>query len=437
MFTKCIETLRQRGIFEFLSEIARTEEVVALSAPQLLEVIRTAIGSTYIDIATDLSTISQTAIVLDCRPLSARAQDDSFGSHVTTHVSLLIDAVACYLAGNTSLVARRNNRARYYILASPRSGSTFVCDLLGCTQQLGTPTEHLKPWLKEYLLELEAPLSEFLASLHRYGSSANGIFGSKLIIDDLFAFIPEFEEEMFEELAHGSTFLLIRGDKAEQALSNVRSNRVGVYHVYGDGPRGSQIDELSRYKAELEEVFAKERWLLRQEADLLDLLTSRGIFPKLLSYEALTQSRQGAAAGVREVGKTVDVQVTAVSGWPSLIKISTELPESDIQRYRSFRTRTRLYSTRSEPWLGNVLGIGWEEPEKWGVRSMGGTVQIKLPGGRNLQVIQLLINIGADSPTSLCIGATTVAFQRPASVTYKAVLDIRSTRNHLERAHSE
>jgi len=342
-------------------------------------------------------------LVVDCRP--EVTSWSPLPGQAASPQSLFTDVVAWFLAAPESRPTPKARGKRYFLICAPRSGSTFLCDLLTSTQCVGRPTEHLKPWLKEYLLASGISLPAFMAGLHRYGASDAGVFGSKVIIDDLFEFVNAFGDDVFNELKGAMVFVLIRGDKAAQSISNVRSNHVGVYHAQESVDHEGALARLSEFKPNLHEVFNKERWLLRQEADLLALLDAKGIVPRMISYEACSQSRQGAHAVVADIAATLGVTLTRGFLWPDLVKLSAALRDNGHDEYRAFRARTRLYSTRSEPWLGAVLGRGWRHPEGWGVRNQSPEAEIRIPDGLHAEVIELLVHGNPAAPDSIDIAA--------------------------------
>ena len=318
----------------------------------------------------------------------------------------MVDAVACFLTSASGLRPRRAIGQRYYLLSTPRSGSTFFCDMLTRTEVLGRPTEHLKPWLRRYLVAAGIPLPTLLERLHAQSATANGVFGSKIIINDLFDFLIDFETELLAELSTCPTLLLVRSDKAAQALSNVRSNQLSLYHVSSDGEAEAR-QKLSTFKIDYGQVFAMERWLLRQEADLLDLLRRNGIKPHLLSYDACVQSRQGAEATIEQVAAILNVDPPHSLSWPELIKIGDLASGNHLAHYQALRRGVHLFSTRSEPWLGQLLGAGWRHPERWGVRSGSLELTLRLPARLGPSAIELLIVLeSGNCPSELSIGAT-------------------------------
>lgn len=332
----------------------------------------------------------------------------------TKALCLFTDVVMCFLTGSALRLAGTVTGRRYYIISTPRSGSTFLCDLLTGTNCLGRPTEHLKPWLAKYLRDADLNFSYLINGLQQYGASENGVFGSKIIVNDLFKFLPDFESEIFQEFRSSTIYFLIRGDKAAQALSNVRSDKLNIYHVHGDSGTADAAQKISSFQANLEDIFQKERWLLKQEADVLALLKEHDCVPRIISYESYTQSRQGGESMIRDMANAMNVDASGSFHWPKLAKISGEVPATDRRRYEEFRSATRLYSTCSEPWLGTILGEGWGTVQHWGVRSAAASLEIKLPPSRKTELIELLVIIGPDSPPMMTVETTELTLPNTA-----------------------
>ena len=405
---KVFDLLDAAGVFQFLDKKAESLNVSVLVRDRDVLHFRSRLAhAAIITEASGNQEVSElTEVLIDCRP--GNLYWSPIDPVLPRSMSLFTDVVAWYLAAPESIPKHQVPGKRYFIISTPRSGSTFLCDLLTSTQCLGAPTEHLKPWLKEYLVVSGLTFPSLMDGLHRYGATDNGVFGTKVIIDDLFKFLADFSDDTLEELRRATVFFLIRGDKSAQAISNVRSNKVGIYHVHDSLASQSQLSALAVFEPNIDDVFSKERWLLRQEADLLELLYSRAIFPQVVSYESYTQSRQGARTVVRHIAKSIGADLEREFIWPRLIKISTALPHHDHPTYEVFRTRTRLYSTRSEPWLGSLLGRGWGKLENWGVRTECADVELKIPDLMGIEVMELLINVDPETPEILEVGAITL-----------------------------
>jgi LPS sulfotransferase NodH len=393
--TSLLEILDQSGLFEFVRAKASESETIFLCRKQEVGLFRERVPHAIVKERIE-DEANPGCTVIDCHSITTPKRP-------SIALSLFTDVVFCYLTGTDLSYKHEVQGPRYYILCTPRSGSTLLCDLLTATGQFGRPTEHLKPWLGDYLRASGLPFSELIAGLHRYGSTQNGVFGSKVIIDDLFALFRENKDAILDELARSTLLFLIRADKGLQAISNLRSHATGIYHV-AEGEKAEKLSALSKFKPNMPDIFQMERWLLRQESDLLDLLAANNIYPEILSYEAFSQSRQGARTTLFELATALSVPFDGKFTWPSLVKISSYLSQREYLRYLTFRGATVLFSTRSEPWLGGVLRDGWACPEHWGVRTTAGEATIELPSQLQIEKIEMVLNIDELSPSSINIG---------------------------------
>lgn len=338
-------------------------------------------------------------LLLDCRPLAEICAEPRVGGRAG--FSLIRDGLGLCLAGAddfraaaTPAVAARN----YFIFSTPRSGSTFFCDLLAATGVLGWPSEHFKAWMKPLRKGAGLGFREILNTLRPYATSPNGVFGTKIIIDDLFALLPEFAEEAFAEFSRSPCYLLIRGDKGAQALSNVRANALSLYHVT-DATRREAVERLKSFHASIEDLFEKERWLLRQEADFLSLARERGVRLKLLSYEALAQSSRAAQAILDDIGAELGVATPIGYLRSHLLKINELGSSEDLSAYRAFRRGALLFSARSEPGLAQVLGQGWRAVESWGAAALSpGEQEFLRPGASPWAAMEALLTFGGRQP---------------------------------------
>lgn len=319
------------------------------------------------------------------------------GSHVDPKLkNFFTEGVARFLAGSTAdqRLQEAVQTKRYVLLATPRSGSTFLCDLLTSTGRMGNPTEHLKAWVGRYLATAGLQIGDFLQVLGRVCCTENGVFGTKIIINDFFDLLARSEEILLEELKHIPVFVLVRSDKAAQAFSNVRSNMLGVYHLKSS-EEATEVAK-TRFEPELEKVFDMERWLLRQEADLLDLLTSNHITPCLINYETLIQSKRCTTLMINEIGHRVGI-LPLDYVWPSLFPIGRLAHVAGLQKYKEYRSGISYYSARSEPALDEVLATGWCSIEHWGVRAVSTTASLKLPAQHPAQ-FEIVVVLDDEAP---------------------------------------
>jgi len=151
----------------------------------------------------------------------------------------------------------------YVICTSLRSGSTLLCLMLAATEVAGNPASwfhepSIDAWLEEFNLPADPALSEreVLASIFRAaiakGSLDTGMFGLRLQRHS-FAFFsrklailhPDHPSDLQRfEAAFGKTLFiyLSRRDKIGQAISYVRAQQSGLWHM---APDGSELERLS------------------------------------------------------------------------------------------------------------------------------------------------------------------------------------------------
>jgi LPS sulfotransferase NodH len=123
---------------------------------------------------------------------------------------------------------------RFAVVCTPRSGSTFLCEMLEAAG-LGKPEEHLKPPLVHVLSSEEVDHEVVYELIMRQGAK-NGIFGTKIISNYLFTVAgPEGTAERMRCLAdRGFKFIRLRRDEVGQTVSKFVSGRSGVWHERGE-----------------------------------------------------------------------------------------------------------------------------------------------------------------------------------------------------------
>jgi LPS sulfotransferase NodH len=199
----------------------------------------------------------------------------------------------------------------YIVCTSPRSGSTLLCYLLSQTGVAGNPGSwfhepSLEAWLDDYGLPRNQALSEreLLGNVFRAataaGSRGTGVFGLRLQSHS-FAFFtkklavlhPDFSNDRQRlAAAFGQTSFihLTRDDKLAQAISYVKAEQSGLWHMSSDGtelerlapPRVPTYDAGSirrRFEQFANDDSDWNRWFDREQID-----------PLRTTYEALAHN---------------------------------------------------------------------------------------------------------------------------------------------------
>ena len=161
------------------------------------------------------------------------------------------------------IIGRLAEHDSYIICTSPRSGSTLLCKLLASTGVAGKPDSHfhepsLERWLDYYDLRPDPAVSKkqrlsmiFAAAISE-GSADTGIFGLRLqrhsfafFMKQLAVLHPESDGEYGRfQAAFGRTLFvhLTRTDKVAQAVSYVKAQQTGLWHM---APDGTELERLA------------------------------------------------------------------------------------------------------------------------------------------------------------------------------------------------
>ncbi len=207
----------------------------------------------------------------------------------------------------------------YIICATPRSGSTLLCDLLTDTLVAGCPDsffrrEDLLEWAGYFTVsvtnwgddqEFDQP---YLSAVLQHGTGGTSIFGMRLMWESLGnlskrleSFYPDLPNDnaRFQAVFGSPLYVhLTREDKVSQAVSRLRAEQSGLWHVAADGTERERLkqgqepvydaDSLSKIVTKLEEQDAAwSNWFVQQE-----------IQPMCITYEALASNPQAELEAV-------------------------------------------------------------------------------------------------------------------------------------------
>lgn len=179
-------------------------------------------------------------------------------------------------------------RISYAILTTPRSGSSYLCDLLDSTKIAGHPREHLRFAAQELSRHCNFNYLELLDNLMKYRLTDNGVFGTKLISHFLFELQqtkPDFKQ-IFQSI--DKFILLVRKDKVAQAVSLVVAQKTEVWHLHHNGKNinyQSKLDQIEIDNNLLNNVEQKHNFINKQEARLKKILANNQIEPLTVVYE--------------------------------------------------------------------------------------------------------------------------------------------------------
>ena len=181
----------------------------------------------------------------------------------------------------------------YAILTTPRSGSTYLCDLLDSTGIAGHPSEHLRLAAQELARYCNFNYLSLLDNLKQYRTTDNGVFGTKLISHFWFELQqtrPDFRQ-IFQSI--DKFILLVRQDKLAQAVSLVVAQKTNVWHLRGDAKNvnyRSKLEDIEIDNSLLNEVEQKYDFINKQEARLRKILSDNQVEPFEVVYEDILEN---------------------------------------------------------------------------------------------------------------------------------------------------
>lgn len=225
-------------------------------------------------------------------------------------------------------------RVTYGVFFTPRSGSSWLTDMIARTGQLGRPEEWFNPAFVPKAAQFvnAGNLVDYVKMLKRKEAPGR-IFGFEITYYQLMATFGD--EVRFLALFPPSTpsFFLVREDIILQAVSLAKSVMTSVYHSANAGEEEiRKADEAFEYDAGTIKYWLKH--ILDQEIQLEQFFARHGIAPMRLSYERMMAAgpAQTLSLFARHLGVTLDRQ--AVNGGRHN-KIGTEKNTAFAARFAS------------------------------------------------------------------------------------------------------
>jgi len=242
----------------------------------------------------------------------------------------------------------------YIICATPRSGSTLLCDLLTDTGVAGQPDsffrrESFPEWTDYFGLSVENWRnkyefdSAYLSAVQRYGTNGTAIFGMRLMHESLHELAeqlkriypnPSSDKALFQSAFNTPFYLhLSRDDKLAQAVSLLRAEQSGLWHVASDGTERERLkpnqkpvydsQSLKELIETLEESDkAWENWFVQQRIE-----------PLRITYEMLSANPQTQLATI--LSALGQDPVMAASVKPRTMKLASTESAEWMARFKS------------------------------------------------------------------------------------------------------
>lgn len=247
----------------------------------------------------------------------------------------------------------------YIICGTPRTGSTLLCDLLASTKRAGNPDsfygrKFLAWWAGEWKLPSPDTMSErdynieYLNAAIKAGKGGTDIFGLRLmrenlgelsaVLDQIHPDLPSDRARLEKAFGRILYLHLSRENKLAQAISLIKAEQTGLWHV---APDGTEIERLAPPK-EPEYDFAR---ISRELAELEgydvawnEWFEAQGITPLRIGYETLSAD---PAATLTRICEALGVKTPAADQVkPGVAKLSDETSLDWMRRYRADITQS-------------------------------------------------------------------------------------------------
>jgi LPS sulfotransferase NodH len=212
-----------------------------------------------------------------------------------------------------------NHTQSYIICATPRSGTTLLCDLLADTGVAGRPDSFFRrqsiPWWSDFFDVSVADWGDeykfdqsYLAAVQREGAGGTWVFGMRLMwesVGDLSQRLETFYPGLPSDSARFRSAFgppvyvhLCRQDKVAQAVSRLKAEQTGLWHVAADGSERERVKpgQAPVYDAQglADQVAESEA----HDAAWANWFAQQRIQPVRITYESLSTDPRATLATV-------------------------------------------------------------------------------------------------------------------------------------------
>lgn len=207
----------------------------------------------------------------------------------------------------------------YILCATPRSGSTLLCDLIEGTGVAGRPASYFrKESIPRWASRLQVGIAgsegaavfgrDYIEAVIAAGRGGTDLFGLRIMresgdelsarLDDLFPGLAN-DRARFETVFGPSLFIhLSRNDKVSQAVSRVKAMQTGLWHIAADGTERERTSPARAIVYDRDEIGRYVDDLTAQDESWNNWFDNNDIEPLRLTYEALSQDPTAALATV-------------------------------------------------------------------------------------------------------------------------------------------
>ena len=182
----------------------------------------------------------------------------------------------------------------YAIISGPRSGSTFLSNLLESTGLAGFPAENLRAHAAILARHCFFDYIRYLRIVMTHRVTPNEVFGTKIISHFLSMYrrkdlnIDDVLNKYFSKYIY-----LTREDKVAQALSIFIAQKTETYHIFNKQEKENyrkKVRALDLDNIDLEEINKRYKFVCQQDKYLEKFCQDNKIDPLVVKYEELVNN---------------------------------------------------------------------------------------------------------------------------------------------------
>jgi len=241
----------------------------------------------------------------------------------------------------------------YVLCGTPRTGSTLLCGLLAATKVAGDPDSFFRRqivdwWAGEWGLPGRATMAAkdfdaaYLEAAIAAGKGGTPVFGLRLMrenleelaamLDGLFPALPSDRARLERAFGRLLYIHLFREDKLAQAISLIKAEQTGLWHVAPDGTEVERLAPPAEPRYDFARIHREVTALESYDAAWNDWFDEEGIEPLRVGYETLSAE---PAATLARLCAALGVPPPDAGGVrPGVAKLSDETSTEWARRYR-------------------------------------------------------------------------------------------------------
>ena len=220
----------------------------------------------------------------------------------------------------------------YIIYFTPRSGSSWVGDLLLSTGALGNPSEWLNPnFIPEVVRSMSAcDVDSYFKALRRK-QARGGVFGMEVTYFQLRQVLSD-DANLFDHFSlECSHFYLIRGNIVLQAISLAKAVETGVYHAKGAADETISSSD-ARFTYDADRIAEWLKHIFSMENQFEAFFDRHDLQPTRFTYEQVSATDPQVL--VNAIAREIGVGSVRASDDTGHKKIGTDVNSEFAARFR-------------------------------------------------------------------------------------------------------